>query len=398
MFLKDVNASMMKELWPNIVVLGIVLLSVIQARCKQLRKKTTRSVDTLYHELEFRYPHRTDVYFRFLTEGPRLLRGNTVEAPSNSQERFKRDKINTEHKEKISHGSTLLPQPAKPLRVVATSAVIKNRRKKPRPLKAIHIWGPTPFKTVLANLRRLNNKIQNEKGAVKRLFLPVQLQRMQLLNALGKSPLPGRTVPFHPPNGQFPVSPGTFHFPEGLQQLPQPLLSDMPGPMQFAPQPFEPVPPLHDLGPLHMQKLGPVHDSPPVREAAPGQEIAPMHEMEPANDMRSVQEIEPIPIAPMNGMGPVPIGPMHDMDPVPIAPMNEMGPVPMAPMHEMGSVPDIAPIHDIGPVPQLVSKSFDVTPNMAPNFEPRSSMFAPSFPWVAGEIHEEVNRHIHKGK
>lgn len=68
-----------------------------------------------------------------------------------------------------------IPQAMTPLRVVATSAVIKDRLSKPRqppkPVKAIHLWGATPFKTVVNNLLNMNNRIRQQQ---KRLFLPFQ--------------------------------------------------------------------------------------------------------------------------------------------------------------------------------------------------------------------------------
>lgn len=68
-----------------------------------------------------------------------------------------------------------IPQAETPIRVVATSAVIKDRLSKPReppkPVKAIHIWGKTPFKTVVNNLLKINNRIAQEQ---KRLFSPLQ--------------------------------------------------------------------------------------------------------------------------------------------------------------------------------------------------------------------------------
>ena len=384
LFTDDVNTSKMKEFWSHIAVLWFVLLSITQARCKHPRKKTTRSVDTFNHKrkLDYYYPYRTDAYFRVLTEGPRYVQGNAAEVNNIAAKRFKRENNDTEYKRKlgqrVSHDSSLLPQPAKPLRVVATSAVIKNRRKKHRALKAIHIWGPTPFKTVLQNLQRLNNNIQKQRGAVKRLLLPVQFQRMQLLNALGKPPLPGPMAPFSHrfpafnQNEQFPIPPDGIHLEEGVPPLPHvpgPMRLDHPPlPVPSEPDPpfIEPEPPFHRMGSMHLPELGPVRDFSPDREVSPVQELAPMHEIEPPHVMAPMNDIEPV----------------HEMPPV----------------QEIGPVRDEAPIPDIGTAPQLFPKSFDMAPNMAPNFEPPNSMFAPPYPWMAGEIHEKVNRHVNKGE
>ena len=373
LFPKDINTSRMKELWPHFIVVWFIFLSLTQARYKYLRKRNTRSVDTFNHKrkLEYQYPYRDGIYFRRLTKAARHVRRNTAEFYTNITQRSKRGNSDAEHKGKlgqmVSHDSTLLPQPAKPLRVVATSAVIKNRRKKPRPLKAIHIWGPTPFKTVLQNLQRLNNNIQKQRGAVKRLFLPVQLQRMQLLSALGKSPFPGPVGPYlhrfntFNPAEHFHVAPDDIHLQEG-----PPTVSHMPGPMQFAP-PRMPVPsetfvPFHDQGPLHMQESGPVHDFPPVDEVPSIKEISPMHEMEADNVMAPLKYDD---------------GPDREI----------------APMREMEAARDMPRISELDPT----SQSFDKNLNIAPNFEPPNAMYAPPFPWMAGELQEEVNRHVKKG-
>ena len=364
----------MKELWSP--ALWFILFSVTQTRCKHLRARPSLSDTHNYkRKLEYKYPYQMGGYYRYLTEGERYVRANMGHVSADAPGRNKRENGDTEHKrkvgQKVSHDSTLLPQPAKPLRVVATSAVIKNRRKKPRPLKAIHIWGPTPFKTVLENLRRLNDNIQKQRGAVKRLFLPVQLQRMQLLNALGKPPLPGpipgpfpHQFPTLNPNRQFSVSPAAIHLQEE-----QPPLPHVPDPMRFAPPelsvPPEPVPPFHDMDPMRLQEPDPVHDFPPAREVSPVQDIAPVHEMEPDQVMNRMRDIEPV---------------------------QET-----SPMQETGGAREMSPIPENGPVPQLFPKSFDIIPNIAPNVEPPNGMFVPPFPWMAGEIHEEVNRHINKG-
>ena len=369
LFPKGINASRMKELWPHFIVAWCIFLSVTQARYKHLRKSNTRSVDTFNHKrkLEYQYPDRTGVYLQRLTKVVRHVRGNIAEFYSNINQRSKRGNSDAAHGEKlgqmVSHDSTLLPQPAKPLRVVATSAVIKNRRKKPRPLKAIHIWGLTPFKTVLQNLQRLNNNIQKQRGAVKRLFLPVQLQRMQLLSALGKSPLPGPVGLYLNrfsgvnPAGHFHVAPDDIHLQEG-----PPALSHVQGPVRFTspaiPVPSETVLPFHEQGPMHMQESGPLHDFPPVDAVPSVRKISPMHEVEPDNI-----------VAPLN----------YDE---------------IAPMRELEAARDMPTTSELDPTSQSFDKSF----NVAPNLEPPNTMFAPPFPWMAGEIHEEVNRHVNKGK
>ena len=337
LFLNDINTSRMKEPWPHFIVVWFIFLSVTQARCKYLRKRNTRSVGTFNHKrkLEYQYPYRNGVYFRRLTKAARHVQGNTAEFYSNINQRSK-------------------------------------RRKRHRPVKAIHIWGTTPFKTVLQNLLRLNNNnnnnnIQKQRGAVERLFLSVQPQRLQLLSTVGNSPFLGqvglylhRISTFHPA-GHFHVAPDGIH----LQEAP-PAVSYVPGPVRFAP-PTMPVPsetffPLHEQGPIHMQESGPVHDFPPVDEVPSIKEISPMHEMEPDNVM-----------APLNDDGP-------DRE--------------IAPMREMVAARDMPPISELDPT----SQSFDKSLNIAPNFEPPNAMFAPQFPWMAGKLQEEVNRHVNKGK
>ena len=419
---------MMKEFWPQVVVLWTVLLSIYQARCKHLRHKATGSLDTFNHKrkLEYHYPHRTVAYLRFLNEGAKIV-GETSDSLSDSQRRFRREKNDSDSKDKrklgkiFSHHSSLLPQPAKPLRVVATSAVIKNRRKSPRPLKAIHIWGPTPFRTVIENLRRLNLKnIQSQRAAVKRLFLPAQI-----LNAFRKQQLHGRILPFQHPSGSLPLVSRAIHFQSVGQRLPPPIVRNLPGPVQFAPPALEPIPPLDELGPLHTreQDVGPAHDFPsvgPVGEVAPDQEVAGMRGMD-LNDVTPVREFGPVhDIGPLHDMAPVQeLGPVHEIGPFhDMAPVQEVSPVrDISPMHDVAPVREIDPIHDIGPppdinaipniapvpddivpAPQMVPRTFDISPEMAPNFQPPNSMFAPPFPWLAGEIHENVNRHVHKGK
>lgn len=356
----------MKQLRLQIAITWLVLLSINQAKGKRLRKrpvdKSTYSVEDFRprRKVDFTYPYRTDWYFRFLKEetgyGQEKKFGAYNDAPQRIKRGSNRSDNNKTLRQKVSHGSTLLPQPAKPLRVVATSAVIKNRLKKPRPLKAIHIWGPTPFKTVMKNLQKINDNLQKQRGAVKRLFLPVQLQRMQFLNALrNKPPFPGPIGPMGPfphrlspfnLNGQFPVPPEPIHSPDAIHldegPLPPP---DVPGPIGPIPPPLpvppQPVPPLHDMGPMHLQEINPVHAFLPNHEAPPMREIAPVH---------------------------------------------EMGPEPAIP--------------DIGPTPEMVPEHFglpDMPPNLAPNFEPPHAFFEQPFPFLAGELHQEVNRHVHKG-
>lgn len=356
----------MKELWRQIAFLWVSVLSVTQARYKHIRKKNTRSLDTPNHtnKLEYQYPVRTDAYLRRSTRPGRIIQGNLEKFDIDIRREFKRENSDTKHKRKLdqhtSHDSSVLPQPAKPLRIVATSAVIKNRRKKPTPLKAIHIWGPTPFKTVIQNLQRLNENIERQRGAVKRLFLPGQLQRMQLINAFRKPPILPRPIsPFsrHFPNfnptEQFPAPDG-IHLQEGPPSLPhQPGLEALAPPTESVPA--EPAHQYQDLRPVHLQGMGSVPDYPPVREVSQVQEIAPIHAIEPAPEE---------------------------------APMNDIGPVrEIAPTRELLTSRDMTPIHDYGP-----------SPDTPPNFEPPNGMFPPPFPWMAGEIDEEVNRHVHKGK
>ena len=355
----------MKQLQLHIAILWFVILSTNYAKCKRLRKRpvvnSSRSEKRFHprRKLDLIYPHRTESYFRFLTgQAARYEPENTVDAHSHAPERFKRGSNSTTGKNRLfrkaSHGSALLPQPAKPLRVVATSAVIKNRLKKPRPLKAIHIWGPTPFKTVLENLQKLKVNLQKQRGAVKRLFLPIQLQRKQLLNALAnKPPFLGPTGPFihrfppFIPERQFPLPP-PIHHPDAIHleegPPPPPLV---PGPIELGPPPLplppQPVAPLHEIEPVHLQEKTPVHAfMPPPELASVPADIAPLHELGPA-----------------------------------------------------------APYPDMGPPPPMFPANFglpDIPPNLPPNFEPPPGLqFQQPFPFVAGEVRQEVNRHVHKG-
>ena len=357
----------MKQLRLQIAISWLVLLSIIEAKGKRLRKrpvdKSTYFVKNVRprRKVEFTYP------YPYLSEETGYVQEKRTSVHNGAPERIKRRSNGYDHnktlRQKVSHGSTLLPQPAKPLRVVATSAVIKNRRKKPRPLKAIHIWGPTPFKTVLKNLQKINDNLQKQRGSVKRLFLPIQLQRMQFLNALRhKPPFPGPIGPIPPfphrlppfnPNEQFPVPPDPIHSPDAIHldegPLPPPVV---PGPIGPIPPPLpvspQPITPLHDMGPMHFQEMSPVHAFLPDHAAAPIREIAPVHEM---------------------GPGP--------------------------------TIPDISPSPDEGPTPEMVPANFGLpvmTPNLAPNFEQPRAFFEQPFPFLAGELHQEVNRHVHKGR
>lgn len=350
----------MKQVLIQIALTWLVLLSTTQVKGKRLRKRPVDRTSTYSvrnfrprRKVDFIYPYRTGSYFRFFSEagyGQYKKAGVFNDAPGRVKRGSNRSDNNKSLRQKVSHGSTLLPQPAKPLRVVATSAVIKNRLKKPRPLKAIHIWGPTPFKTVLKNLQMINDNLQKQRGAVKRLFLPVQLQRMQLLNALRNKPpfpepmgpiepFPHRIPPFNT-EGQFPVPPGPIHPPEAIhldEGPPPPPVGPIPitPPLPVPPQP---VAPLHDMEPVHFQEMNPVHAFLPDHNVAPIREIAPVPEMEP-------------------------------------------GP----------SIPDI------GPAPEMAPSNFGL-PDMAPNFEPPHAFFEQPFPFLAGELHQEVNRHVHKGR
>jgi len=336
----------MKQLRLQITLTWLVLLSIFQTKGKRLRPR---------HKIDLLYPYRTDA---FLTERTRYGSEKSTAAYDEAPERIKRGSNRSENKKtfrrKVSNGSTALPQPAKPLRVVATSAVIKNRLKKPQPLKAIHIWGPTPFKTVLQNLQKINDNLQKQRGSVKRLFLPVQLQRMQFLNDLrNKRLFPGTIGPFPhriaPANleGQFPVPPDAVNSPDAIHldegPKPPPVMPAPIGPMlPPLPVPPQPVAPFHDMGPMHFQEMNPVHTFLPDHEAVPIHEIAPEHDLEPETE-----------------------------------------------------------IPDVGPSPQMVPNNFglpDIPPNFVPNFVPPHGLFEPPFPFLAGEVDEEVNRHVHKGR
>lgn len=348
--MKKGEALVMKQLRLQFTLIWLVLLSISYTKGKRLRPR---------RQVDFFYPYRTNAYFRIVTERTRHGREKSAGVYDEAPERIKRGSNRSENnktfRRKIAHGSTSLPQPAKPLRVVATSAVIKNRLKKPRPLKAIHIWGPTPFKTVLQNLQKINENLQKQRGSVKRLFLPIQLQRMQLLNDLhNKHVLPGAIGPFPhriaPVNleGQFPLRPDAVHSPDAihLDEGPQPP-PVMPAPIEPIlpplPVPPQPVVPLHEMGPMHFQEMNPIHTFLPDHEAAPVHEVAPEHDLGPET-----------------------------------------------------AVPDR------GPSPQMVPSNFGLPdvppPNLVPHFVPPHGLFEPPFPFLAGEIHEEVNRHVHKGR
>ncbi|XP_031570057.1 fibropellin-1-like isoform X2 [Actinia tenebrosa] len=87
-------------------------------------------------------------------------------------------KLQSRHKK--DHG---IPQAMKPLQVVATSAVIRNRLNKqprvsPKPVKAIHVWGQTPFNTVVSNIMKMNERLREEQQQ-KRLIQQFQDNRLQ---------------------------------------------------------------------------------------------------------------------------------------------------------------------------------------------------------------------------
>lgn len=71
-----------------------------------------------------------------------------------------------------------LPKPAKPLKIVAASSAIKSRLKGfKRPIKAIHIWGTTPFNVFINRLARLHKNVEQQRkaiGSMKRLFTPLE--------------------------------------------------------------------------------------------------------------------------------------------------------------------------------------------------------------------------------
>ena len=355
----------MKQLL-HIAILWFVVLSTNYSNCKRLRKRSLRnsslSVKGFHprYRRDLTYPYHTKLKKQLLTDkAVKYGQESILEAYSHSTGRLKRGSNNISGN-KVSNGkashASLLPQPAKPLRVVATSAVIKNRLKKTKPLKAIHIWGPTPFKTVMENLRKLNVNLQKQRGAVKRLFLPVQLQRKQLLNALtGRSPFPGPTGPFirqfppFNPEREFPAVSPPIHSPNAihLEEGPPPA-SLVPGPIGLGPPPLpfppQPVSHLHEMEPVHLREETPDHAFLHPPDFAPVPEITPMHESAP---------LPPFPTT---------IGPPPDEFPA-----------------------------NFGPP--------DIPANLPANFEPPPGLFEPPLPFqMAGEIRQHVNRHVHKGR
>lgn len=350
----------------HIAILWFVVLSTNYSNCKRIRKRSlrnsSRSVKGFHprYRRDLTYPYHTKLKKQLLTDkAVKYGQESILEAYSHSTGRLKRG-INNISGNKASNGkashASLLPQPAKPLRVVATSAVIKNRLKKTKPLKAIHIWGPTPFKTVMENLRKLNVNLQKQRGAVKRLFLPVQLQRKQLLNALtGRSPFPGPTGPFirqfppFNPEREFPAVSPPIHSPNAihLEEGPPPA-SLVPGPIGLGPPPLpfppQPVSHLHEMEPVHLREETPDHAFLHPPDFAPVPEITPMHESAP---------LPPFPTT-------------------------------------------------IGPPPDEFPANFDppdIPANLPANFEPPPGLFEPPLPFqMAGEIRQHVNRHVHKGR
>ena len=84
---------------------------------------------------------------------------------------------NTKLKDKKNIVMNDLPKPEKPLKIVAASSAIKSRLKGRPPIKAIHIWGTTPFNVFVNRLTRLHKNIQQQRkaiGSMKRLFTPLQ--------------------------------------------------------------------------------------------------------------------------------------------------------------------------------------------------------------------------------
>ena len=117
-----------------------------------------------------------------------------VKSKRRNRSRRTTQKRSSKHKLKKNSAMADLPQPAKPLRVVAASSAIKSRLKglKP-PIKAIHIWGTTPFKVFMSRLARLHKNIQQQRkavGSMKRLFTPLQpFMLSQLANLKAQQPL-----------------------------------------------------------------------------------------------------------------------------------------------------------------------------------------------------------------
>ncbi|XP_068735007.1 fibropellin-1-like [Montipora capricornis] len=373
-FVTNTNKLRMTEVWTHIAVLWFSFVLVTQARCKNLRKRNSSLLDTFNHRSKPTrlYPFWTNNFIRSYIHAGRIVRSGVAEGFTKFTGRIKRETSNNGHKTKLGRKvSTALPQPAKPLRVVATSAVIKNRRRKPPPLKAIHIWGATPFNTVLRNLQMLNAKIQKQGGAVKRLFLPVQIQRTQFLNSLSKQSVPRQMQPFTRPDGFLNVNgPGIIpaplsgiHFQQGPP--PQPPLLHLPDPVRRLP-PVMPLPSFRGTGPGQ------------VLEPAAGYDFHSVHDDSPVQGMEA-----------MNDMGPTSISE--------ITPPIENNPTAETrAMSEESATRDLTPTIEYDNDPQFGPKSFETTPN----FETPSGVFGPPPPpvsWLAGEIHEEVNRHVKKG-
>ncbi|XP_048589921.1 fibropellin-1 isoform X4 [Nematostella vectensis] len=134
------------------------------------------------------------------------------------------------------------PEPESPLQVVETSAVLKDKLSKPKqeqgPMKAIHIWGPTPYKTVVDNLIRLNSAIGERQG-----LLPEGLNRYEAFKLLHKPDIKASIpmnigVPLHvnqaPRVIHMAGQPVHFNRPiasEARQVLARPYFSEQPEPM-----------------------------------------------------------------------------------------------------------------------------------------------------------------------
>lgn len=119
------------------------------------------------------------------TEGSGNSPGNLSKEERNDNNSIKTDRLSGNKKLQSRHKKDRgIPQAMKPLQVVATSAVIRNRLNKrprvsPKPVKAIHVWGPTPFNTVINNIMRMNNKMKEEE---QQNVLPFQDNHLQGFN------------------------------------------------------------------------------------------------------------------------------------------------------------------------------------------------------------------------
>ena len=145
-------------------------------------------------KLNQRYDREEDKVYERVTRA-------LVNSSSSSRNTAKKDVVHGADKDKM-------PPPMEPFHVVATSAVIKNRGKKPKALtmpKAIHIWGPTPFKTIMEKLANLNNNLRRQQGAMKRLMLP----RFNLIDPSVKNVFQGQNPSIgKKPTNSFLGSPG----------------------------------------------------------------------------------------------------------------------------------------------------------------------------------------------